>query len=239
MSCTSHRVAGVTLLAVFMLLNLFAWAQGIVTGSVSAVVQDSQGAVISGAEVRAVNVDTKQEFRTTSTAAGVVSLQSLPPAVYEVIITAAGFDRYDANRVSVVVGKDTALGTLKLKVGQVSEIVSVEGATPLVESTTSQIFESFDSKKVAQLPIGNTFDSLSLSAPGVATVGDSGFSNNNGAEFSVNGERARSNNFQIDGQNNNDNTVGGSSYLFGNQDAIAEVQVITSYSAEYGPTWDP
>ena len=234
MSCTSHRVAGATLLVVFMLVNLFAWAQGIVTGSVSAVVQDSQGAVISGAEVRAVNIDTKQEFRTTSTAAGVVSLQSLPPAVYELTITAAGFDRYDANRVAVVVGKDTALGTLRLKVGQVSEIVSVEGATPLVESTTSQISESFDSKKVAQLPIGNTFDSLSLFVPGVATVGDSGFSNNNGAEFSVNGERARSNNFQIDGQNNNDNTVGGSSYLFGNQDAIAEVQVITNYSAEYG-----
>jgi hypothetical protein len=96
------------------------------------------------------------------------------------------------------------------------------------------ISESFDTKKVTQLPIGNNFDSLSLFVPGVATVGDSGFSNNNGAEFTANGERARSNNFQIDGQNNNDNTVGGSSYLFGNQDAIAEVQVITNYSAEYG-----
>lgn len=234
MSFRSHRVAAATLMAQMLFFAGFGLGQGIVTGSISAVVQDSQGAVITGAEVTAVNLDTKQEFRTVSTAAGVVELRSLPPASYAVSITTSGFERYEVSQVSVAVGKDTALGTVKLKVGQVSETVSVEGATPLVESTTNQISETFDAKKVAQLPIGNTFDSLSLFVPGVATVGDSGFSNNNGAEFSVNGERARSNNFQIDGQTNNDNTVGGASFTFGNQDAISEVQVITNYSAEYG-----
>ena len=60
------------------------------------------------------------------------------------------------------------------------------------------------------------------------------FSNNNGAEISVNGQRSRSNNYQIDGQNNNDNSVGGPSIFFGNQDAISELQIVTNYSAEYG-----
>ena len=228
------RVAVVTLMGLMLFFAAFAWGQGIVTGSISAVVQDAQGAVVSGADVHAVDIDTRQQFRTSSTAAGVVVLRSLPPATYDVTISAPGFERYEANRVSVVVGKDTALGTLNLKVGQVSETVSVEGAAPIVESNTNQISETFDTKKVTDLPIGNSFDSLSLFVPGIATVGDSAFSNANGAEFSANGQRSRSNNFQIDGQTNNDNTVGGPSFGFGNQDAIAEVQVITNYSAEYG-----
>ncbi len=234
MHCRFHRVAAATLIGLVLFHAAFIWAQGIVTGSISAVVQDSQGAVVSGAQVKAVDIDTKQEFGTASTATGFVVLRSLPPANYEVTVAAPGFERYEVSRVSVVVGKDTALGTLKLKVGQVSETVSVESAAPLVESTTSQLSETFDTKKITQLPIGNTFDSLSLFVPGISTVGDSGFSNANGAEFSANGERSRSNNFQIDGQTNNDNTVGGPSFAFGNQDAIAEVQVITNYSAEYG-----
>ena len=73
-----------------------------------------------------------------------------------------------------------------------------------------------------------------LFTPGVATAGSGAFSNNNGAELSINGQRGRSNNFQIDGQNNNDNTIGGPSFFFGNQDAIAELQVVTNFDAEYG-----
>jgi outer membrane receptor protein involved in Fe transport len=87
---------------------------------------------------------------------------------------------------------------------------------------------------VASVPLGNSYDSFVLFSPGVATVGSGGFENNNGAELSINGQRGRSNNYQIDGQNNNDNTIGGASFFFGNQDAIAELQVVTNYDAEYG-----
>lgn len=230
------QCVAMTVLTSLLLLSsvVSLWGQGIVTGSISAVVEDPQGAVIHGAEVVAVDLDTRQEFKTASTAAGVVAIGSLPPAIYDVTITASGFKTYQAKQVSVVVGKDTALGTVALKLGSAAETVTVESAAPLVESTTSQLSATFDTKKIEQLPIGNTFDSLSLFVPGVATAGDASFSNNNGAEFTSNGERSRSNNFQIDGQTNNDNTVGGPSFAFGNQDAIAEVQVITNYSAEYG-----
>jgi hypothetical protein len=73
----------------------------------------------------------------------------------------------------------------------------VEGTTPLIESTSDQISNTFDSQQVQSLPMGNTFDSLALFLPGVATAGDVSFSNNNGAELSVNGERARANNFRL------------------------------------------
>jgi hypothetical protein len=59
--------------------------------------------------------------------------------------------------------------------------------------------------------------------------------NSNGTTLSVNGNRARANNFTIDGTDNNDLSIGGPSYFVDNQDAVQEYQVITNnYSAQYG-----
>jgi len=213
---------------------VFAFAQGIVTGSISGVVQDPQGALVAGAKVTAKHLATNREFTTQTNADGFVALRDLPTGAYNLRIEASNFRTYEATRVSVDVGKDTALGTLKLAVGSSQETVTVEGTAPLIESTSDQISETFSAEKVTSLPMGNTFDSLALFLPGVVTAGDASFGNNNGAEMSVNGERARSNNFQIDGQSNNDNSIGGPDIFFGNQDAISEIQVVTNYSAEFG-----
>jgi hypothetical protein len=212
----------------------FALAQGIVTGSISGVVLDPQGAVVAGAKVSATHIATNRGFKTETNSAGLVALRDLPPGAYSLRIEAPNFRSYVANAVSVDVGQDTALGAVKLELGASSETVTVEGTQPLIEATTDQISETFSSEKVSSLPMGNTFDSLALFIPGVSTAGDASFSNNNGAELSVNGERARSNNFQIDGQSNNDNSVAGPSIFFGNQDAISEVQVVTNYDSEFG-----
>ena len=212
----------------------FAVAQGIVTGSISGVVQDPQGAVVPGANVSAKHLATNREFKAQTNATGVVELRDLPPGTYDLRVEASNFRAYQANGVSVNVGQDTSLGNIKLGLGASTETITVEAAPPLIESTTDQISSTFSAEKVASLPVGNSFDSLALFIPGVATAGDASFSNNNGAEISVNGERARSNNFQIDGQSNNDNSVAGPSIFFGNQDAIAEIQVVTNYDAEFG-----
>jgi outer membrane receptor protein involved in Fe transport len=208
--------------------------QGIVTGSISGTVLDPQGAVVAGATVRATQVETNRAFTTTSTTRGVVELPSLPAGTYTIVVEAKGFSSYNAQNVTVAVGKDTGLGAMTLRVGNTAETITVEGAAPIVESTTDQLSQTFDEKQVAAVPLGNTYDSFVLFSPGVATVGSGGFENNNGAELSINGQRGRSNNYQIDGQNNNDNTIGGSSFFFGNQDAISELQVVTNYDAEYG-----
>ncbi|HXP39051.1 MAG TPA: TonB-dependent receptor, partial [Candidatus Acidoferrales bacterium] len=210
------------------------FGQGIVTGSISGTALDPQGAVVGGADVRATQVETNRVFPTTSSNAGVVQLPSLPIGTYTVTVEAKGFSTYKVENVRVEVGKDTSLGSIGLKLGGSAVTVEVEGTAPLVESTTDQLSETFDTKQVASVPLGNTYDSLVLFTPGVSTAGSGGFSNNNGAELSINGQRSRSNNFQLDGQNNNDNTIGGPSIFFGNQDSIAELQVVTNFDAEYG-----
>jgi outer membrane receptor protein involved in Fe transport len=231
-SVSSGRVVLVVIL--FLVATGLVLGQGIVTGSISGTLVDPQGAVVPNAAVKATQVETNRVFNATSSNAGVVQLTSLPPGTYNILIDAKGFSSFTAQNVTVVVGKDTSLGALSLKLGNTAETVTVEGAAPLVESTTDQLSQTFDNKEVASVPLGNTYDSFVLFSPGVVTAGSGGFSNANGAELSINGQRARSNNFQLDGQNNNDNTIGGSSIFFGNQDAIAELQVVTNFDAEYG-----
>lgn len=228
-------IASLLIVLMVVFCASFAPAQGIVTGSISGTVEDPAGALVAGAKINAKDLATNREFTAETTGTGIFSLRSLPPGEYNVRIEAPRFRTYQSTSVAVTVGTDTSLGAVKLEVGSSNETVTVEGtAAPLVESTTQQITAVFDSQKAEEIPIGNTLDSLALFVPGIATAGDASFSNNNGAEISVNGQRARSNNYQIDGQNNNDNSVGGPSIFFGNQDAVAELQVVTNYSAEYG-----
>jgi hypothetical protein len=212
----------------------FGNAQGIVTGSISGTVLDPQGAVVAGAKVTARHVATNREFMSETTSAGIFTLRALPPGTYDVKIQATSFRSYESKGLQVNVGEDTSLGAVKMEIGAASETLTVEGSAPLIEATTQQITNTFESQKVQDIPLGNSMDSFALFVPGVATAGDASFSNTNGAELAVNGQRARSNNYQIDGQANNDNSVGGPSIFFGNQDAIAELQIVTNYSAEYG-----
>jgi outer membrane receptor protein involved in Fe transport len=224
----------VSILLLLLMISGLAYGQGIVTGSISGSVTDQTNAVVPGAKITAKNVETNQSLSTTSNDAGLFNLRAVPPGKYSMTIEAPKFRKVALSEITVSVARDTALAPVQLEVGSSTEVVEVSGAAPLVESTSVQIVASFDAQKVASLPINTNFDSLALYTPGVASVGSNDFSNTNGAGLSANGQRGRSNNFQLDGQSNNDNSIGGPSIFFGNQDALQEVQVVTNYTAEYG-----
>src|SRR5205085_1871157 len=209
-------------------------AQGIATGSMSATAVDASGGVIPDADVTAKSKATNQEFVAKTNGSGYVELRSLPPGAYKVTVSSKSFRTLVVDNVEIVVAQNTDLGGLKLEVGAVGEIIEVEGAAPLIETNTSQVTTTFSSLETSELPLAGGFDALALFIPGVADTGSNSFSNNNGASFSSNGLRGRANNFQIDGQSNNDNSVAGPSIFLGNQDAIEEVQVLTNYDAAYG-----
>src|SRR5580704_7306371 len=210
--------------------------QGIVTGSIAGTIQDSQGAIVMGAAVQAIEVATGAKFSTKSDAQGYFELRSLPIGSYSLTIEAPGFHRVQLNDVTVEAGRTNKLATQTLQIGTASETVTVEAATPLVDSTSSQIGGDFDTQVVQALPNGGGgFDNLVLYVPGVANNGSTNFSNTNGAAIANNGLRGRSNNFQIDGQANNDNSVAGPLVFLSNPDVMEELQVVSNnFSAEYG-----
>ena len=216
------------------LATVSSFGQGIVTGSISGTVLDQQGAVIVGAKVTANNLETNTETATNTNESGYFSFRTMPVGSYWVKVNAAGFNTYEAKGVVVAVAKDTVLNGIVLTIGKGAEVVTVYNEVPLIEPSTSQLTTVFESRKVTDLPLGTGFDQLVNFVPGVVAPGDVGFGNNNGAQIVANGQRSRSNNFQIDGQANNDNSVTGPAFGIANPDSISEFQVITNPTAEYG-----
>jgi outer membrane receptor protein involved in Fe transport len=226
----------IAVLFVVVLLTSFAFSQGIVTGSISGTVQDQQGAAIPNAAIKAVQAATNAEFKTQADAQGYFSIKALPVGVYKVTVESANFAKLQLSNVAVNSGTNNNLGAQVMKIGASTEVVNVEATAPLIEATTSQIGATFESKKIQELPnAGAGFDNLALLIPGMAQNNSANFSNTNGAALSSNGLRGRSNNFQIDGQSNNDNSVAGPSIFLSNPDILGELQVVTNnFGAEYG-----
>jgi hypothetical protein len=212
------------------------WAQGIVTGSITGMVIDPQGAVIQKAQISATQISTNATLVAVSEEDGSFSIRNVPVGTYRITIEASGFIPARLPSVGVDAGRGTSLGALTVNVGGSASVVTVSGSVaPLLDTDGPQTTATFDTKSIQNLPLSNGFDTATELIPGVVSTHADNFSNSNGDNFSVNGQRGRSNNFELDGQSNNDNSIAGPQVFFGNQDAIQELQVITNnFGAEYG-----
>ena len=229
--------------AIFLLISTLAFplvappamAQA-TTGSLQGVVTDPNGAVIEGADVVARHNATGVETKTKTNSDGIYTLPRLLPGTYTLTVSKENFKRQEFQELTINAGQDASIDPV-LAAGALTETVTVTAAgEELIQKQQVQISNTFESRKVAELPTniaGGGIDALALLAPGV--VPGLGFSNSNGAEFSVNGARGRSNNFNIDGQDNNDLSVAGPGFFVDNPDTVGEFQIITNnFSAEYG-----
>ncbi|NOT60040.1 MAG: TonB-dependent receptor, partial [Acidobacteria bacterium] len=207
------------------------------TGGIRGVVTDASGAAIANANVTVKSPATGAEFKITSNSEGLYSVPRMLPGNYNMSVEAQGFKKAEYTDVAVSLGKDTVIDAA-LQPGAISEVVNVQGGAEaaLVEKDSVQISTTFQQRKVADLPVntpGGGLDRIALQAPGV-TVGF-GNVNGNGVTISANGQRARSNNFTIDGVDNNDLSIGGPNYFVRNPDVVGEIQIVTNnFSAEYG-----
>jgi hypothetical protein len=212
-----------------------ALAQGITSGTLSGTAADATGAVITGAKVTVTNPATNAVYSATTGPSGSFSFFDVPIGIYVVRIEDKGFTTLALNNVHVDANHTLDLGIQKLQPGAASVTVEVTTSENLLETTQSQISTTFDTEQVANLPLGGGFDEMTLLVPGIVATHDNNFSNTNGTGFSSNGQRGRSNNFEIDGQSNNDNSVAGPQFFFGNEEAISQVEVISNnFSAAYG-----
>jgi hypothetical protein len=208
------------------------------SGSISGTVVDSSGAVVPEAQITATNVETRAQTKTTSDTSGLFKLAILPVGSYEIEIEKAGFKKLAVTGVQVSAGADHGLGKLVLQVGEIATTVQVTAGTPLLQTTQAQISNTVGTQTLNDFPgiqENQGLDYLALSLPGVVSPRDASFSNSNGTDFSVNGIRSRNNDQQIDGQNNNDNSVAGPALFVSNPDFVTEYQITTNqFGAEYG-----
>ncbi|HEY6331645.1 MAG TPA: carboxypeptidase regulatory-like domain-containing protein, partial [Blastocatellia bacterium] len=206
------------------------------TGTIGGVVTDSTGAVIAGATVVAAENATGVQTKVLTNADGVYSIPQLKPGTYTLSVSKQGFKTQQFQEVALSIAASLTLDAV-LSAGSPSETVTVTATgQELLEKEQVQITDTFEARQVQDLPsngAGQGIDTLALLLPGV--VMGVGNVNGNGTTLSVNGNRARSNNFTIDGGDNNDLSIGGPSFFVDNQDTVAEFQVISNnFSAEYG-----
>lgn len=211
----------------------------VLKGSISGTVEDPQGAVVAGAQVKATNTATGVAVTTTSDSAGLFRFNLIPTGQYKVEVSAQGFKTAIQDNILVAAGRDSGLGPVRLTVGETSTTIEVSASAPLIESTQAQVTNTFAGTALttfAGVQENQGLDNLALFVPGVVSSRDQNFSNTNGGGgFAVNGIRGRNNDQEIDGQNNNDNSVAGPALFLSDPEFVSQYVIITNnFGPEYG-----
>ena len=209
-------------------------------GTLTGTITDSGGAIIGRAAVTVTQAGTNAVRQTTTNEAGIYRFDALDLGTYTMLVQANGFTRAEMTGVEINAARTTNID-VSLKVGAVSETVTVEASNFEVELQASEQVRgaNFSDHTLNNLPITGA-DSLTLTQllPGVAVLSQAlaNSINQNGTfAFAVNGQRPRGNNFMIDGVENNDISVTGPAYTITNPDAVQEVNIQTAdFSAEFG-----
>jgi hypothetical protein len=211
-----------------------------VTGSITGAVTDATGAVIPNATVTAVNIATGVKSTTPTNGQGVYTLRFLPIGTYTVEIDAKGFTPQKFASFALEIDQTVKLNAA-LGIGA-QENVSVSSENAAILNTTDATLGSvFTANTIANLPLnGLDFSALTLYLPGaVNTAGTSGTTSIERSTYytdtpNVNGNRAQSNNYTLDGIDINEsfnNLIGYSPA----PESLGEVKILTANSpADYG-----
>jgi carboxypeptidase family protein/TonB-dependent receptor-like protein len=241
MQCHTHRCLGTLVLALSLCISPKS-ASADVTGSILGVVRDSSQAVIVGAEVVAMNVDTNFSKTTTTGPDGQYWLLSLPVGKYRVTATATGFQRFAATSIDLKVDDQLRIDVL-MTLGSLQQEMSVEANSVQVNTESTQLGDVIESQKMVAMPLnGRSYlDLLGLQA-GVVPISANTMNNDRPVSgtfgrpgnVSVNGQSEVANNFMVNGGDVNEAKNMGAG-LLPNLESVAEFRLLTnSFDAEYG-----
>jgi len=204
------------------------------TGTIVGTVSDPSLAVIPKARVSVRNQDTNATRAVLSNGDGDYTVPLLPPGNYEVNVEKEGFRKSVISNVKLDVDQ-TARVDFVMQIGRPSEEVIVTEAVPLIQTDTSTQGQVIDHRNVSELPLNErNFLGFTLLVPGGQLPVAGSQNSTQGGAISVNGAREQSNDFLLDGVDNNDLYINQYSAL-PSVDAIQEFKVQSgNYSAEFG-----
>ncbi len=236
-----------SLLFVIVMLSVVSlgWAQTD-TARLQGTVTDQNDAAVLGATVSITNAGTGRIATATTNELGYYTVPGLQPGSYHVEVTQAAFKKI-VRELELQVAQ-VGVADFRLEVGAVTDSVTVEAGSPVINPGDSAIGEVVESRQITELPLnGRNFTQLATLVPGVTRgvpTGAATGSNNNaetfrfgqsgGASLAVNGLRPQANNYILDGIDNNEALVN-SIVFFPPADAIDEFKVQTSVApAQFG-----
>ena len=218
-------------LALLLALVPAAVAQQADTALIVGTVTDTTGAVIPGVSVTFSHVETGTESTVSTNETGNYRSNPLRIGTYIVVVESDGFKTYSGSGVNLSIGDVRELN-VALEVGAVTEVIEVEAAAPLLQTTESSAGTVIENRQIVDLPL-NGRDYLQLAVISAGTVVS------RGQGISIGGQRGTEINFMIDGVDNNNQSIASQGAqketVKPSVDAVAEFKVITNgFSAEYG-----
>jgi hypothetical protein len=223
--------------------------------TINGTIMDPTGHRIQDANIEILDTATGLHYTSTSNGSGAYVFSLLPPGHYRVQISKPGFKTIVTPSIVLNVQSAVALN-VTLPVGAVSESVTVEGGSSLLNTTSATVGTVVDQKFVANIPLnGRSFQDLISMTPGIVTTNpQAGGATQATGDFSVNGQRTQSNSYMVDGVSGNigsgtttgfgqaatsgsisASTALGTTQSLVSVDALEEFKVSSSsYSAEFG-----
>ena len=156
--------------AVFLSLSLalLASAQNISTSQIQGTVKDASGLAVPGAELKVTQTETGAQRTAASGSTGDYVLPNLPIGPYRLEVSKEGFSTYVQTGIVLQVGTNPTIDAA-LKVGAVSEQVSVEANAALVETQATGVGQVIENQRILELPLNgrNAVELVQLTAGAV------------------------------------------------------------------------
>ncbi len=209
------------------------------TGAIRGVVTDASGASVPGAKVTISDVARGQDHVAETDAQGRYVVPNLQPSTYMLTVEAAGFQTYQRNPFDLQVQQQVTID-VQLELGEVTTVVEVEAAQPLLNTTIANLGQVIENKYILQLPlVSRNAMALTYLTPGVVRSGGRMGGQNN-TNFVANGSRNSTADVLLDGVTvtNPEQNSGITQLKYQpSVDAVQEFKVQTNFfSAEFGQT---
>jgi len=214
------------------------------TGAISGTVTDSSGAAVADAAVQVRNVGTGQSRTFNTDEQGRYRAPELALGGYEISAAKSGFSTESRTGITLTVGAQLVVD-FQLPVGQQAQTVTVEGQASQVETQSTAVGVTVETKQITDLPLnGRNFTQLIALNPGVTQLPQGALGAGNqfygqGQKYSISGSRPEGQSYLLDGTdmtdfwNNGPGSAGLGTAL--GVEAIAEFQALTNtYSSQYG-----
>jgi Carboxypeptidase regulatory-like domain len=230
------RIAGIACLLVILVAAAVPAAAQLERGRIAGFVKDQSGAVVPGATVTAVNIETRLKRSVVSDATGYYVFPALAPGAYDVEVELEGFKK----GVQTGVRLDASAGVtvdFTLETGAISEAVNVTAeATPL--QTDATIRKTVEAKDIELLSFQGR-NPLGVAGLKAGVVGGSfnnlGFAAFSNGGFSINGSRSDENTIYTDGAVAIRTRSSGTIIGIPDVESVQEVQILTAnYMPEFG-----